>query len=241
MRVKIENIILEVNEESIADESFRSVLVERLNNGEWESEEASYVSIMPSDSVVLELGACIGFISCLVNSKLDDRKKHVVLEANTNLISTLKNNKEINFSEFSIENKILSATSGFANFYVDKRSILGSSLVGVPMNRIKEEILIEKTTLDSLERNYGFIFDALICDIEGGEYELFENVFLDETLKKFRFLSIEFHWNEKNARRRCDAIINRLSNLGFDLTINRAKTGQIQLFGLKNGEKNELY
>jgi len=51
---------------------------------------------------VLELGARYGTVSCLVNSKLKNKKDHYVVEPDKKVWNSLEKNKKINNSEFTI-------------------------------------------------------------------------------------------------------------------------------------------
>ena len=51
-----------------------------------EDEKQSIDKYLNPNAVVLELGGCLGIISCHINEKLINKKNHVVLEANPSLI-----------------------------------------------------------------------------------------------------------------------------------------------------------
>lgn len=235
MLYNIDNIKVFVEEEilSPSGDLFGSKLVERLKTGEWEAEEFEMLNTMPSDCTVLELGGCIGFISCATNRLLENKENHVVVEANSNLIETIKNNKNLNDSKFKVKNCIVSSKEGSVEFYVDKRSILGSS-TAMQKNRIHETLDIETKTIREIEQENGLVFDALICDIEGGEYELFLSEMMQEKIKELRFISVEFHWNIANSKAMAQHIVQLIREEGFDVTTFTAKTGQLQLFAVKD-------
>ena len=236
---EINNIKLDVDDIEIATGDFLSVLKERLSKGEWESDEAKHLSLIPSDSTVLELGACIGYISCLTNSLLENKKNHVVLEANRNLIPCLRKNRKLNDCSFYIENSILTndPSNKEISFYVDKRSILGSSQIQLDEHRIKDIQKIQTKTIENLEANYNLKFDALICDIEGGEYELFNNVITDNFIRGLKFISIEFHWVVPNSHEKYQNIVNKLKLFGFNIIKFNSPTGQKQIFCTKEKSK----
>ena len=72
--------------------------------GDYEAEERELIRthLRPEDSV-LEMGACIGIVSCVTNKLLKDRKRHVVVEGNPLLISAIHRNRELNGCEFLVE------------------------------------------------------------------------------------------------------------------------------------------
>jgi len=225
-------IFIDENKLSPSDSSFGAKLSERLKNGEWEAEEFEMLNTMPRDCVVLELGACIGFISCATNRLLKNKQSHVVVEANTNLIEILENNRAINDAKFTIQNCIVSDEKHDIDFHVDKRSILGSS-TEIEKNRVYETLKVQTKTIEELENELDLKFDALICDIEGGEYKLFSSLAMKEKIKSLRFISIEFHWNVPNSREMCNEIISLIEKEGFNVRTFMAKTGQKQLFATK--------
>src|SRR5262245_30697328 len=69
----------------------------RFVRGSYEKEERRHLKkYIDADATVLELGACLGVVSCLTNVLLTDPRKHVVVEANPLLISWIERNRELN-------------------------------------------------------------------------------------------------------------------------------------------------
>src|SRR5580692_1992408 len=62
--------------------------------GTYEHEERELIRqwIKPTDRVI-ELGACLGIVSCVTNKLLADKSRHVVVEANPFCIPSLYRNK----------------------------------------------------------------------------------------------------------------------------------------------------
>src|SRR2546428_12939715 len=51
--------------------------------GEYEAEECALVrEFVRAEDAVLELGACMGVVSCVTNKQLRDKARHVVVEGN---------------------------------------------------------------------------------------------------------------------------------------------------------------
>ncbi|WP_157893305.1 hypothetical protein [Salegentibacter sediminis] len=76
---------------------------------QYEVEEAQYIDkYLPKDAKVLELGGCLGYVSCLINKKLINKTQQVTLEANPNLIDWIKKNRDENDCSFFVENSIIS-------------------------------------------------------------------------------------------------------------------------------------
>jgi hypothetical protein len=63
-----------------------------------------YKWIKPND-IVLELGGIYGIVSCTINSMLNNKKNHVVVEPDVNVINALEKNKKNFGSDFYICSK----------------------------------------------------------------------------------------------------------------------------------------
>jgi FkbM family methyltransferase len=154
--------------------------------GTYEKEEATYLAqfLDPGDCV-LELGACLGYVSCLVNTILDDKQKHVVMEANPKLINYIERNKKENNCGFHIENAIISDLATNA-FYIHDL-IVGSS----QKRKTPHKIEVNGVRISQLESDYDLSFNVLIMDIEGGELELLRNH--QDEISGFERIFMELH------------------------------------------------
>jgi FkbM family methyltransferase len=124
---------------------------------------------IPPGSTVLELGACIGVVSCLLNKRLSHPRRHVAVEANPFIIPYLEENRHANRCEFLIENCIISDRSK-VRFYVNQSMVLSGS-----QNPSGQMIECVGTRIEELERKHDLRFDFLVMDIEGAEYEVITN------------------------------------------------------------------
>jgi FkbM family methyltransferase len=115
---------------------------------------------------VLELGGCIGVVSCLTNKLLSDKSAHVVVEANPNLIPALFTNRNINGCGFVVENCMVGEGRS-STFY------LHDLIVGGSADRVTEnETTIVNRSFCELVDKHGR-FNVIIIDIEGGEHAFF--------------------------------------------------------------------
>jgi FkbM family methyltransferase len=140
--------------------------------------------LTPSDRV-LEIGACIGAVSCVTNRLLADKTAHTVVEGNPKLIPTIEKNREINQCEFTVLNKAVSQDTE-VTFYLHDEYIVG----GTAQRRSAHPVVVDGITLNELDNKFG-PFDALIMDIEGGEVEALPSA--PEFLKKCRLVIWETH------------------------------------------------
>jgi FkbM family methyltransferase len=134
------------------------------------------------DSRVLELGGCIGVVSCLVNSLLTDPHAHVVVEANPFLIPFLERNRDVNGAEFSVEHCVVSrATEAIISLAAD----MDSSKAG------DHGLAVPTRTCEDIEARYQLSFDTLVMDIEGAESQFIKDN--NVVLQKMKLIVIEFH------------------------------------------------
>jgi FkbM family methyltransferase len=119
------------------------------------------------DSVVLELGARYGTVSCVINKKLKNKKNQVVVEPDSRVWGALEENKKRNDCHFHIikgfvSNKKLALTDeDFWRGYGTKSKEDPSSK-------------IPSFTLAEIEKKYGLHFNTLVADCEGFLCDFFE-------------------------------------------------------------------
>lgn len=119
------------------------------------------------DSIVLELGARYGTVSCVINKKLKNKKAQVVVEPDERVWDALEANKKRNGCEFHIikgfvSNKKLGLTNtedwrGYGTKSTEDKS---SS--------------IPSYTLKEIESKYKLKFNTLVADCEGFLCDFFE-------------------------------------------------------------------
>lgn len=117
---------------------------------------------------VLELGGCIGIVSCICNLRLNDRTKHIVVEANPDLIIWIEKNRSRNDAQFSIEHGMLSRTSD-GTFRIEDFIVSGSANTSSGKSVSVPVFCIEKV----LQKHH-FTPTAIIMDIEGGEIDFIQ-------------------------------------------------------------------
>jgi FkbM family methyltransferase len=140
--------------------------------------------ISPDDSV-LELGGCLGVVSCIANKRLRNPARHVVVEANPYCLPAIHRNRNFNQAGFLVENCVVS-NDARVDFFVDPLYVTGSSA----KTHSGHALPLPGRSLAELAGRYG-PFSVLIMDIEGSELEVLESS--AETLRNFRLLIIEMH------------------------------------------------
>lgn len=141
------------------------------------------------DDIVLELGARYGSVSCIINSKLKDKKNQVVVEPDSRVWDALEKNKKLNNCEFNIikgfiGNKKMDLTN-LDNHYGG----YGSTFI------YNDNTKIPSYKLDDIIKKYNLEFNVLVADCEG-----FLEVFFDENpnfYKKLRLIIFEADYPDK--------------------------------------------
>src|SRR5262249_19156155 len=121
----------------------------------------------------------------------DRPDRHVVVEANPNLIPVLERNCRLNGCKFTVINKALAYDGPTVAFGV--RANFVASGVGHKADVGPDEaVTIATTTLERTADDAGFDRFSLICDIEGAEAALVGHEI--ETLRaRVPFLLVEVH------------------------------------------------
>ena len=152
----------------------------------YEAEERDLIRefVRPSDSV-LELGACLGIVSCVTNKLLSNKTSHVVVEGNPFCIPSLHRNRQLNNCGFLVENCAVS-NEREATFYLHPVYIVG----GTTQRESSRPVRIPARSLPELYERHG-PFNTLIVDIEGAELNIFSAA--TEILAKVRLVIVELH------------------------------------------------
>ena len=124
----------------------------------------------PRDRAVIELGGCVGALACIMNRRMAQPEKHVVVEAHPGLIPTLEANRDLNRCRFRIVAAAIAYGSDEVAFHLNPGFASGSvTSAGAAEAR---PISVPARMLESIASEAGFERFDLICDIEGAEAEL---------------------------------------------------------------------
>ena len=161
-----------------------------------------------SDWAVVELGGCIGVVACVTNKLLQNPKAHVVLEANPLVIPYLQSNRESNQCSF----KVLNAALAYEQDTVTFRPWLDFWGNSLHHSGNQPPVTIPSTQLGQILREQQFEKFALICDIEGQEYELVMRE--PDALRAAELIILEVH-PHLIGEEKVQALLARLAGLGF--------------------------
>ncbi|MBB3700693.1 FkbM family methyltransferase [Flammeovirga yaeyamensis] len=177
--------------------------------GWYEKQERLFIpQYLPQDAKVLELGGCIGVVSCVINKTLGNPANHITVEANPFLIEHLTKNRDQNNCQFQIVNKILSSEDK-VTFNINKSIVESSANV-----QTSQKVEIEGVTPEQLQEQFNVTFDTLIMDIEGGELPLLSN--FKEFIGGLKRVYFEIHpFNNILTQEQADECEQILIDLGF--------------------------
>ena len=141
------------------------------------------------NDVVLELGARYGSVSCVINSKLNNKNNQVVVEPDNRVWNALEKNKTNNNCKFNIVKGFIS------NKKLDLKNLNvchgGYGATFVENNNTK----IPSYSLDEIKNKYNLNFNVLVADCEG-----FLELFFDENpdfYDSLRLIIFEADYPEK--------------------------------------------
>ena len=200
-------------------------MASRMINNWYEKQEISLIEKIPNleNLVILELGGCLGVVSVVSNSRLNNKENHIVVEANPNLMNYINYNKNINNCHFKIENAMISSKSDGV-FYSYDKLVAGSAHRTDNRERNKTKHIVNVMTYDELEKKHNLKFDVLIIDIEGGELEFLKEI---ENNLHIKYVMVELHESQMfgGFDNEC---IDVLKRMGMSMM---SKSGQTYLFG----------
>lgn len=149
-----------------------------LLGGGYEATEREMVeaSLRPYDTV-LELGAGIGLISTLA-AKIVGEENVTAFEANPQMIPVIERTYRLNDEYPTLRHAILGDQLGEADFYLHSDFWISSTVPSLDKTRVRVPMLRAQDVLEQVHPT------TLICDIEGGEADLFKNFDLGSRLKK---------------------------------------------------------
>ena len=176
-------IRLDLSHEAVGEEIRTAV-----NEGWYEAHEARLVEdYLPSSTDVIELGAGLGYISCVIDRAIDDGRTQIAVEPNPAVIPVLERTKQLNDATYTICERAYSSTADSVEltqsgeFWTATTHATRGTTVRVPT-----------TSLEAICDRHSLSTFALVLDIEGAEYDLLtsELALLEE---RCSLLIVEYH------------------------------------------------
>jgi len=156
------------------------------------------------DSVVLELGARYGTVSCTINSKLNNKNNQVSVEPDIAVWDTLENNMKRNNVNFNI----------IKGFISSKPLELEGEGYSLSFKDV-ENSTIDNFSLEDIETQYNLKFNTLVADCEGCLERFF-----DENPKLYSELKLIIMEEDQPDKCNYGKIKRNLNSNGFKLIEN---------------------
>lgn len=164
-RVRVGSLTFDVSNRAIS-----TGLKGRFLTGSW---EAGTVGLLRDhvnpDLPVIEFGAGIGVVSCLTNTLLRDRSRHVVVEAQSALIPTIERNRMINGCGFTVRHGALAYGADTVDFWLLPRRFIGNSLFP-KKGGVRERV--PAIQIESIVNDMGVDRAMFLIDVEGTEVDM---------------------------------------------------------------------
>jgi FkbM family methyltransferase len=175
-----------------------------LLNGSYESAEGSILEgLIQEGDVILEIGAGLGLISTIA-ARSPKTSRVIAVEADPQLIPTIRRTHEINNVDVAVYNEMLGASEGTHDFFVSEhfwassaKGDFGGTRIQIPIRSFQERLREWKPSF-------------LIVDIEGGEVDIFEGIDMAGVQK----VQLEVHQNIV-GRQGMKKLFDTLSAQGF--------------------------
>lgn len=182
-----------------------------------EPERLAIVRFLDPALPVIELGASVGAITCLINRRLNDPRAHVAVEPAAELHPQLARNRELNRAGFTI----LHAGVGYDRDVL-RFSSGGDNLEGRVSAGETGGAEVTAVTLEALLDRFDFSRASLVCDIEGMEVDLLDRE-ADVLAERIAWIFIELHgWMYGEAT--VDRLVRQLEGQGFRHVWTRSAT-----------------
>jgi len=193
-----------------------------IKGGTYEKEESKLISgIVQEGERILEIGAGVGYVSALA-MKTGKVEEMLSFEANPKLIPIIEKTWELNGVQAKCRNCVITNMSSGQkiDFYI-RQDFWASSLSANPYG-YSEVVQVETTNFQEILEE--FKPTMIVCDIEGGEGQLFEGAQLDGVKKVF----MEVH-QDVLGRLGIKKLFDRFSHQGFHYDVWHS-IGQVVLF-----------
>lgn len=129
-------------------------------------ERRALARVLDPELPVVEFGGSIGVVACITNRRLRHPGRHVVVEANRDLIPLLEQNRNRNGAGFTVLHRAVAYGTREVLFHQDE--FLSGRVRGAGGRTVQ----VPAVSLREIVDGFGFERCTLICDIEGEEIEL---------------------------------------------------------------------
>lgn len=209
-QIKFNHENIEIN---YRDDSDLSVIDEIFIDKMYRSTESIILNLSSNSagrqsSIILDIGAHIGLFS-IYASALNPKVKIIALEPEPNNFALMKENLKLNHCENVVVKNIALVSDGQQNIdlYLSENSHNHTTTPNHLTTQPLDHVIVPATNLGKLiKQNKLDKISLLKMDIEGTEFEIFENV-EDKILNIVENIAVEYHEDENNKRADLENII----------------------------------
>lgn len=194
-------------------------IVQRIEGRREPETQAIYKSIIMPGMNVLEIGACFGEFTVLIDNLVGKKGRLLSIEGTPNIFKILEQNKKIN----NLQN------TKIYNLFVtnsDKDIIFGTKDMHpyAAIDRIKsndnpinhnETVIQKNVKVSNFLKELKFEPDVIVMDIEGFEVDVIEDLFLKNDLEKKPIILFENHPQYYNKDKNLEYLINILNKRNY--------------------------
>jgi len=211
-------------------EKYSQALIKALTEGGYEATERTLVgALLRADDRVLEIGTAVGAVT-MTAAKIVGAKNILTFEANPQIAADARRNFEYSdFGEIQARVGVLCNRSRFASapsdveFYISRDFWASRLHIGANGEDIVRTVRVPTACLE--DQIAAHRANVLICDIEGGEVDLF----LGADLAGIRLIIMETH-NWAVGSKATDAMMRWLIVNGFNIDLLRSGSGIAVLY-----------
>lgn len=161
---------------------------------------------------IIDLGASTGFSTAYALQRLDERARGVAVEANPEMIEVIETVKQLNDTDFHVEQAAYRPGQSEATFHVHGKTVSSST-----KRRGGTEITVPAVSIADLLREHDLGEFVCLADIEGGEIDLVRNE-LDVLEDQCRLIVVELHEIDgiaaESRRQFADSAFNLVDQVG---------------------------
>lgn len=204
---------------SFGNQPIGPAIVQRIEGRREPETMAIYRTLVKPGSKVLELGACYGEFTVLIDKLVGRDGRLVSVEGTPNTFSILENNVKINkLTNTEIHQLFITNSNNSVIFGLDDTHPYDA------INKLKEKdnnilsdfIDQKKSTITHFLDQIKFFPDIIVMDIEGFEVDVFEDLFLNDNNTKYR-PEILFEIHEDFYSKGLDYIREILTDAGYHI------------------------
>ena len=186
-KVNINNILIDLD-----DGVFSPTMKKRLRRKRYEPAERELINkYIYRDQPVIDLGAGVGYTTCLVDRHTDDSIPIVAVEANKSLIPVINRTKKLNKGNFNIHYSAYNSKNDSVDIQIAEDFWSSSQHDRDDKNQTK--VTVPALSLNEVIKKYNLENPVqLVVDIEGGEDDLFHNEY-HILQKEVSLIIFEYH------------------------------------------------